>query len=171
MEEAHWASCFRPRELPGLHNGLVDAAEMIIRGVHLWRQTRWPGRNGRVRYAHTLFNLYVIRCLALLSLRLWDGRSSSAGDRLSQVQGVLDQLCTTVPADLVPLLEVYENAWHSEDDRVAEQAAASSAKGRPGCKLAAPHFGAREDEVRETSPGPGTLGQPRRPTDLVAAAR
>jgi hypothetical protein len=99
LEEAHWANGFRPRELPGLHNGLVDPAEMMIRGFHLWQQTRWPGRNGRVRYAHTLFNLYVIRCLELLSMRLWDSGSSSAGDRLSQVQGVLDQLWTTTPAD------------------------------------------------------------------------
>jgi hypothetical protein len=99
LEEAHWASGFRPREIPGLHNGLVDPAEMMIRGFHLWRQTRWPGRNGRVRYAHTLFNLYVIRCLELLSMRLWDAGSSSAGDRLSRVQGLLDQLWTTTTAD------------------------------------------------------------------------
>ena len=109
LEEAHWGNGFRPRELPGLHNGLVDPAEMMIRGFHLWRQTRWPGRNGRVHYAHTLFNLYVIRCLELLSMRVWDeglvrrslgeGGSSSAGDRLSQVQGVLDQLWTITPAD------------------------------------------------------------------------
>ena len=71
----------------------------MIRGFHLWRQTRWPGRNGRVRYAHTLFNLYVIRCLELLSMRLWDAGSSSAGDRLSQVQGVLDQLWKITTAD------------------------------------------------------------------------
>ena len=71
----------------------------MIRGFHLWRQTRWPGRNGRVRYAHTLFNLYVIRCLELLSMRLWDVEASSAGDRLSHVQGVLDQLWKTTPAD------------------------------------------------------------------------
>jgi hypothetical protein len=99
LEEAHWASGFRPRELPGLHNGLVDPAEMMIRAFHLWRQTRWPGRNGRVHYAHTLFNLYVIRCLELLSMRVWDAGSSSAGDRLSHVQGVLDQLWKITPAD------------------------------------------------------------------------
>jgi hypothetical protein len=99
LEEAHWASGFRPRELPGLHNSLVDPAEMMIRGFHLWRQTRWPGRNGRVRYAHTLFNLYAIQCLELLSMRLWDGGSSGAGDRLSRVQGVLDDLWNTTPAD------------------------------------------------------------------------
>ena len=99
LEEAHWASGFRPKELPGLHNGLVDPAEMMIRGFHLWGQTRWPGRNGRVRYAHTLFNLYVIRCLELLSMRLWDDEATSADDRLSQVQGGLDQLWKTTPAD------------------------------------------------------------------------
>ena len=128
LEEAHWASGFRPRELPGLHNGLVDPAEMMVRGFHLWRQTRWPGRTGRVRYAHTLFNLYVVRCLELLSMRVWDtglvrqvgprsgptistaltarvasrpgeGGPGSAGERLSQVQGVLDQLWTITPAD------------------------------------------------------------------------
>ena len=99
LEAAHWASGFKPREIPGLRNGLIDPAEMMIRGFHLWRQTRWPGRNGRVRYAHTLFNVYVIRCLELLGMRLWDSGSSSAGDRLSHVQMVLDQLSTTTPGD------------------------------------------------------------------------
>ena len=110
LDDAHWAGGFRPRELPGLQNGLIDPAEMMIRGFHLWRQTRWPGRNGRVRYAHMLFNLYVIRCLELLSIRLWDdprlpplarGEAglSSAGERLSHVQRLLDQLWKTTPAD------------------------------------------------------------------------
>jgi hypothetical protein len=103
LEKAHWASGFRPRDIPGLHNGLIDPAEMMVRGFFLWRQTRWPGRNGRVRYAHTLFNVYVIRCLELLSMRVWDAGSDtgsgSAGNRLSHVQGVLDQLWTVTPAD------------------------------------------------------------------------
>jgi hypothetical protein len=104
LEAAHRAGGFAPRDLPGLHNGLVDPAEMMIRAFHLWGQTRWPGRNGRVRYAHTLFNLYVIRCLALLSMRVWDdaradARPSGAGDRLSQVQGVLDRLWTIKTVD------------------------------------------------------------------------
>src|SRR5215471_20621525 len=104
LQEAHWASGFRPRKSPGLHNDLVDPAEMTVRAFYLWRQTHWPGHNGRVRYAHTLFNLYLIRCLALLSMRLWDAGSTSAPkrvedrvedraeDRLSQVQGLLDHL-------------------------------------------------------------------------------
>jgi len=115
LQDAHWASGFKPRELPGLHNSLIDPAEMMIRGFHLWQQTRWPGRNGRVHYAHTLFNVYVIRCLTLLSMRLWDALrfaplaqgdagSSSAGDRLAQVQGVLDKLWTIAPADQPALM-------------------------------------------------------------------
>jgi hypothetical protein len=99
LEDAQWASGFRPRVLPGLHNGLIDPTEMMIRAFHLWQQTRWPGRSGRIHYAHTLFNLYVIRCLELLSMRLWDAGSSGAGDRLSLVQDVLDQLWTIKTAD------------------------------------------------------------------------
>src|SRR5262245_42772786 len=99
LEDAHWASGFKPREIPGLHNGLIDPAEMMIRAFHLWRHTRWPGRNGRVHYAHTLFNLYVIRCLELLTMRLWDEEPSGAGERLAQVQGLLDELWSIRTAD------------------------------------------------------------------------
>jgi hypothetical protein len=99
LEEAHRASGFRPRHIGGIHNGLIDPGEMMIRGFHLWQQTRWPGRNGRVRYAQTLFNLYVIRCLALLSMRVWDAGANSVGTRLAQVQGVLDGLQTIQPTD------------------------------------------------------------------------
>ena len=99
LEDAHRASGFRPRVMPGLYNGLIDPAEMMTRAFYLWRQTRWPGRNGRVRYAQTLFNLYVIRCLELLCLRLWHDRLGPIEDRLSHVQGVLDQLWATAPAD------------------------------------------------------------------------
>jgi len=90
LEDAHWASGFRPKRIPGLHNGLADPAEMMVRGFHVWNQSRWPGRNGRVRYAHTLFNLYLIRCLELLSLLLWD---------LSRIRAVLDELWRGTPPD------------------------------------------------------------------------
>src|SRR5947207_10529486 len=99
LEDAHWTSGFKPREIPGLHNGPADPAEMMMRAFYLWRQTRWPGRTGRVRYAHTLFNLYVIRCLELVSMRLWDAGASSAGSRLAQVQDVLDELWRIKAAD------------------------------------------------------------------------
>ena len=78
LEEAHWAGGFRPRQVHHLHNDLIHPAEMMIRGFHFWQQTRWPGRNGRMHYAHTLFNLYVIRCLEFLSMRLWDEDSGNS---------------------------------------------------------------------------------------------
>src|SRR5579863_2657685 len=89
LEEAHWAAGFKPRQVHYLHNDLIHPAEMMIRGFHFWQQTRWPGRNGRIHYGHTLFNLYVIRCLELLSLRLWDEDPNSTGGRLAEIQGVL----------------------------------------------------------------------------------
>ena len=104
LEEAHWSAGFRPRQVHDLHNDLIDPAEMMIRGFYCWRRTRWPGRNGRVHYAHTLFNLYVLRWLQFLSMRLWDEEADSVeprnpGGRLAQLQGVLDQLWTSSPAD------------------------------------------------------------------------
>src|SRR5262249_15971357 len=106
LKEAHWASGFKPRESPGVYNELVDPAEMMVRAFHLWRQTHWPGHSGRVRYAHTLFNVDGIRCLAVLSMRLWDaGDAGSAStpdpveNRLSQLQGLLDQLWRITPAN------------------------------------------------------------------------
>jgi hypothetical protein len=98
LEEAHWAEGFKPRPVSDLHNHLIHPAEMMIRAFYCWQQTRWPGRNGRVHYAHTLFNLYVIRYLQFLSMRLWDEGPSSASGRLTEIQGVLDELWRSSPA-------------------------------------------------------------------------
>jgi hypothetical protein len=99
LEEAHWAAGFRPRQVHHVYNDLIHPAEMMVRGFHFWQQTRWPGRNGRMHYAHTLFNLYVIRCLEFLSMRLWDEDPGSAGGRLAEIQGVLDELWRNSPAE------------------------------------------------------------------------
>ena len=99
LKEAHWASGFRPSVMPGVHNDLVDPGELMVRGFHLWGRTRWPGRNARARYAHTLFNTYLVRCLELLVMRLWDAGSGGAGERLAQIQDLLEQLWKSSPAD------------------------------------------------------------------------
>ena len=107
LEEAHWAGGFRPRQVQGLYNDLIQPADMMIRGFYCWQQTHWPGRNGRTHYAQTLFNLYILRYLQFLSMRLWDdGRDEgpgsfapeNAGGRLAEIQGVLDELWRTSPA-------------------------------------------------------------------------
>ncbi len=71
---------------------------MMIRAFYCWQQTRWPGRNGRMHYAHTLFNLYVLRCLQFLSMRLWDEGGGSSAGRLAEIQGLLDELRRSSPA-------------------------------------------------------------------------
>src|SRR5215471_16575486 len=108
LEQAHWIGGFKPREIPGLHNGPADPAELMMRAFYMWQQTRWPGRNGRVRYAHTLFNLYVVRCLELLSIRIWDA-GADASSRLAQIQGVLDELWS-IKTDDQPVL-VRDARW------------------------------------------------------------
>lgn len=99
LEEAHWAAGFKPRPVRELHNDLIHPAEMMIRAFYCWQQTRWPGRNGRLHYAHTLFNLYVLRWLQFLSMRLWDEGPGSPTGRLAEVQGVLDELWRRSPTD------------------------------------------------------------------------
>jgi hypothetical protein len=99
LEQAHWAAGFKPREVDHLYNDLIHPAEMMLRGIHCWQQTWWPGRGGRMHYAHTLFNAYVLRCLQFLSLRLWDKDPGSAAERLTQIQGVLDALWRDSPAN------------------------------------------------------------------------
>jgi hypothetical protein len=98
LQEAHWARGFRPREIPGMPNDLVHPAEMMTRAFHMWAQTRWPGRSGRIRNAHTLFNVYLVRQLALLCMRVWDG-SGGASERLLQAQRVLDAVWSSSAAD------------------------------------------------------------------------
>ena len=156
LEETHRASGFSPRDLPGLHNGLIDPAEMMLRSFHLWQQTRWPGHNGRVRYAHTLFNLYLLRCLELLSMRIWDGGDRSPSERLSELQRLLDQLWSSSPPDqpvlvrdarwLIPLAQSPATDDLGAYFTVAEQIAGSlsdedgRAIARAGVRMAAGHL-------------------------------
>ena len=135
LQQAHWDFGFRPREMPGLHNDLIDPAQMMIRGCHLWQQTRWPGRNGRMRYAHTLFNLYLLRNLELLVMRLWDAGAQAASERLVQVQELLTALWRSSPADqphlvrdarwLIPVAQSPTTEELAPYFRVEEQIAAS----------------------------------------------
>lgn len=99
LDEAHWASGFKPRAIPEQRQELIEPGEMMSRGFLLWQRIRWPGHDGRVRYAQTLFNVYLLRWLMLLSMRLWDGGSADASERLAQVQSTLDELWKTAPRE------------------------------------------------------------------------
>jgi hypothetical protein len=99
LEQAHWARGFKPRDMREMPNGLLEPADLMARAFVMWAQTRWPSRTGRVRRAHVLFNLYLIRQLALLAMRTWDAGSGTAAARLSQAQRVLDAVWHATLAD------------------------------------------------------------------------
>ncbi len=104
LQAAHWQQGFKPREMPGLHNDLADPGEMMTRAFNLWRQTRWPGADARLRHAEALFNLYVLRTLTLLVMRIWDAGAEQAAARLAGVQQALDALWASSPAGLPVLV-------------------------------------------------------------------
>lgn len=138
LEEAHWARGFKPRAIPGMDNDLVDPGEMMVRAFHLWSRTRWPGSSGRARYAHMLFDLYVVRQLALLCMRAWDGGPRAAGERLARAQRVLDELWAGKRADqpalvrdvrwLIPVAQSPGTDELAPYFRVAEQIAETAAE-------------------------------------------
>jgi len=97
LELAHWASGFKPRANPG--NDIIDPAALMVRGFHMWQQTRWPGQKGRIRFAQTLLNVYLLRCVTLLLMRLWDDAVTDARNKLGQVQSLLDALWHSSPTD------------------------------------------------------------------------
>ncbi|MEO6079343.1 MAG: hypothetical protein ABIQ86_06175 [Steroidobacteraceae bacterium] len=99
LQGAHWADGFKPRDMPGIPNEMFDPADMVARAFTVWRHTGWPGRNGRLRYAHTLFNLHVVRCVTLLVMRLCDAGAADASERLALLQEVLNVLWKSSPAD------------------------------------------------------------------------
>jgi len=98
LQRAHWADGFQPRVMPGIPNEMFDPGDLMARAFTMWRHTRWPGRNGRLRCAQTLFNVFVVRCLALLDMRLCD-EGEGAAARLRQLQDILSSLWHSSPPD------------------------------------------------------------------------
>ena len=88
MATAHLADGFEPARLDGYSRDL-NPVELILRAWHHWERNRWPGRNGRIEYAHSLYAAFLLRQLQYLSLRIWE---QDASERLSQLQGLLDTL-------------------------------------------------------------------------------
>lgn len=99
LQLAHWDGGFRPHVMQGVHNDLADPGEMMVRAFALWRLGGWPGAEIRLRHAHALFNLYLLRVLELLVMRIWDAGAEGAGSRLAEVQRLLDALWRSSPAD------------------------------------------------------------------------
>jgi hypothetical protein len=79
----------------------LDPVELILRAHHEWDRDRWPGRNGRIAYAQSLYAAFIVRQLEHLSLRIWDDGNDMAAERLREVQRILDLLNTTAVAPRV----------------------------------------------------------------------
>lgn len=80
-------------------NGDCDPLELIARAIVYWDNNRWPGRNGRLKYAHTIYSVFVLQQLEHLWLRAWDDGNSMAGNHFAEIQGLLNRLNDTKPAN------------------------------------------------------------------------
>ena len=91
MDAAHLADGFEPARQDGYARGL-DPVELVFRACHHWNSSRWPGRNSRLVFAQSLYAVFVLHQLELLSLRIWDAGNDRAAERLQHVQRLLDVL-------------------------------------------------------------------------------
>jgi hypothetical protein len=91
LAAAHIADGFEPVRLDASSDRL-DPLDLVARAHRHWEQHRWPGRNGRIAYARRLYSVFILRQLEYLSLRIWDEGNDRAGDRLQDVQHLLDRL-------------------------------------------------------------------------------
>jgi hypothetical protein len=71
LEAAHRADGFEPAAGDGYSREL-DPVELALRACHHWNRDRWPGRNGRLAYAQSLYAVFILRQLEHLILRIWD---------------------------------------------------------------------------------------------------
>jgi len=74
-----------------------DPLDLVIRAYEYWGAHRWPGRGGRLAWAQVIYSVFVIRQIENLGLRIWDDGNAQAGDRLQQLQALLDRLNASDP--------------------------------------------------------------------------
>ena len=87
----HLADGFEPIQLDKFSIEF-DPLDLIIRAYEHWGTHRWPGRSGRLMWADVIYSAFLIGQLENLSLRIWDEGDAEAGDRLEQLQALLDRL-------------------------------------------------------------------------------
>ena len=100
MAAAHLAEGFDPVPADN-YSREIDPVGLVRYAQHVWDRDRWPGRNGRIAYAQSVYAVFILRQLAHLSLRIWDEGNHMASKRLQQVQQLLDLLNTAGAAPLV----------------------------------------------------------------------
>ncbi|HTZ74581.1 MAG TPA: hypothetical protein VMB47_11715 [Candidatus Aquilonibacter sp.] len=87
----HLADGFEPIQLDRFSIEF-DPLDLIIRAYEHWGASRWPGRSSRLAWAQIIYSTFLIRQLENLTLRIWDEGTDLAGDRLDQLQALLDRL-------------------------------------------------------------------------------
>jgi len=100
LAAAHLAAGFDPGPAAD-DSRQVDPVGLARYAQHFWDRHRWPGRNGRITFAQSLYTVCILRQLAHLSVRIWDEGNDMAPQRLQQVQRLLDLLNTAGAAPLV----------------------------------------------------------------------
>src|SRR5687768_10387055 len=100
LAAAHLAEGFDPVSADD-YSREVDPVGLVRYAQHVWDRDRWPGRNGRIAYAQSLYAVFILRQLAHLSLRIWDEGNHMASKRLQQIQQLLDLLNTAGASPLV----------------------------------------------------------------------
>jgi len=103
LAAAHLAAGFDPGSAADCSPQVdpVDPVGLARYAQHLWDRHRWPGRNGRITFAQSLYTVFILRQLGHLAMRIWDEGNDMASQRLQQVQRLLDLLNT---AGAVPLV-------------------------------------------------------------------
>ena len=91
LAAAHLADGFEPVTLEHAPH-VLDPIDLIIGAHRHWEHHRWPGRNGRGAFARVVFGVFMLGQLEALSLRIWDDGTGAAGERLDQIQRLLDGL-------------------------------------------------------------------------------
>ncbi len=87
----HLADGFEPIQLDKFSIEF-DPLDLIIRAYEYWGTHRWPGRSGRLAWAHVIYSVFLLRRFENLSLRVWDEGNARAADHLDQLQALLDRL-------------------------------------------------------------------------------
>jgi hypothetical protein len=90
LSTAHRADGFEPvQQEGGAHD--FNPAQLTALAHSYWTSSRWPGRNGRMAYAQTIYSVFVVNQLEQLSLRMWDEGDAPATARLQEIQRLLDR--------------------------------------------------------------------------------
>jgi len=91
LSSAHRADGFEAvQQDSGAHD--FDPAQLVTVAHSYWTSSRWPGRNGRIAYAETIYSVFLVKQLQYLCLRVWDDGHTCATAHSREIQDLLVRL-------------------------------------------------------------------------------